>query len=225
MEKLRVTYSKSKEAIYLSHLDTLKVIQQALIRAGISVEYSKGFNPRPEITFAHPLSVGIESTGEIFDIVLTEELDPPYFIKELNKVLPSGITILSAEYVDLNEKALMSRVYAATYLITFIYPKEKLEGKNLKEIENIKAKYQRDMEKYLSQRNILVLKKSKNRMERVDVKTQIINYEFTLDGKLEITVATGSRTNLKPEFVLSGYKEFIDENIEFEIKRTRILYM
>ena len=87
MEKLRVTYSKSKEAIYLSHLDTLKVIQQALIRAGISVEYSKGFNPRPEITFAHPLSVGIESTGEIFDIVLTEELDPPYFIKELNKVL------------------------------------------------------------------------------------------------------------------------------------------
>ena len=62
-------------------------------------------------------------------------------------------------------------------------------------------------------------------MERIDVKTQIINYEFTLDGKLEITVATGSRTNLKPEFVLSGYKEFIDENIEFEIKRTRILYM
>lgn len=225
MEKLRVIYSKSKEAIYLSHLDTLKIFQQALIRAGISVEYSKGFNPRPEINFAHPLSVGIESIGEIFDIILTEEIEPSYFIKELNRVLPSGLTILSAEYVSIDEKALMSRVYAATYLITFVYKDEKLAGKNLKEIENIKAKYQNDMENFLSQRNILVLKKSKNRMERIDIKTQIINYEFTLDGKLDITVTTGSRSNLKPEFILEGYKEFIDDEIDFEIKRTRILYM
>ena len=41
MEKLRVIYSKSKEAIYLSHLDVSKVFQQALIRADMSVEYSK----------------------------------------------------------------------------------------------------------------------------------------------------------------------------------------
>ncbi|MDD3303863.1 MAG: TIGR03936 family radical SAM-associated protein [Clostridia bacterium] len=225
MEKLRVIYSKSKEAIYLSHLDCLKVFQEALVRADISVGFSKGFNPRPEMTFAHPLSVGIESTGEIFDIILTEEIDIPYFIKELNRVLPSGLTLLAAEYVNLNEKALMSRVYAATYLITFIYPKDKLQGKNLKEIEKLKKNYQNKMDDYLSQRNILVLKKSKDRMERIDIKTQIINYEFTLDGKLEITVSTGSRTNLKPEFVLSGYKEYIDEELEFEIKRTRILYM
>ena len=44
MEKLRVIYSKSKEAVYLSHLDTLKVFCEALSRANIPVEFSKGFN-------------------------------------------------------------------------------------------------------------------------------------------------------------------------------------
>lgn len=225
MEKLRVIYSKSKEAIYLSHLDTLKVFCEALARANIAVEFSKGFNPRPEITFAHPLSVGIESTGEIFEVVLNEYIETSYFIKQMNKVLPSGLTVLSAEYVDLNEKSIMSRVYASTYLIDFLYNDEMLKGKSKKEIEDTKELYKNKMKKYLSQRNILVLKKSKNRMERIDIKMQIINYEFTLDGSLEITVSSGSNKNLKPSFIMDGYNEFIDEKMEYEVKRTRILFI
>lgn len=224
MEKLRVIYSKSKEAIYLSHLDVSKVFQEALLRANIPVEYSKGFNPRPEIVFAHPLSVGIESTGEIVEIILTEKLDIPYFIKEINRVMPSGITVLAAEYVDMTEKNIMSRVYAATYLITFLYNEEKFVDKSKREIDDIKKDYEIKMKRFLNQREILVLKKSKNRMERIDIKTQIFNYEFLLDGSLEITLSTGSKNNLKPDFVMSGYNEYIDEYLEYELKRTRILY-
>lgn len=224
MEKLRVIYSKSKEAIYLSHLDVSKVFQEALLRANIPVEYSKGFNPRPEIVFAHPLSVGIESTGEIVEIILTEKLDIPYFIKEINRVMPSGITVLAAEYVDMSEKNIMSRVYAATYLITFLYNEEKFVDKSKREIDDIKKDYEIKMKRFLNQREILVLKKSKNRMERIDIKTQIFNYEFLLDGSLEITLSTGSKNNLKPDFVMSGYNEYIDEYLEYELKRTRILY-
>lgn len=224
MEKLRVLYSKSKEAIYLSHLDVSKIFQEALVRANIPVEYSKGFNPRQELVFAHPLSVGIESTGEIVEIILTEKLDIPYFIKEINTVMPSGITVLGADYVDMSEKNIMSRVYAATYLITFLYNEEKFKDKSKKEIEDIKKDYEIKMKKFLNQREILVLKKSKNRMERIDIKTQIFNYEFLLDGSLEITLSTGSKNNLKPDFVMSGYNEYIDEYLEYELKRTRILY-
>ena len=80
------------------------------------------------------------------------------------------------------------------------------------------------METYLEQKNILVLKKSKNRMERIDIKGQIITYDFTLDGSLEITVLTGSKSNLKPDSIMTGYKEYIDENIEYNVKRTKILF-
>ena len=61
-------------------------------------------------------------------------------------------------------------------------------------------------------------------MERIDIKTSIFNYEFLLDGSLEITVSTGSKNNLKPDFIMSGYNEYIDDNIDYELKRTRILY-
>lgn len=224
MERIRVVYSKSKEAIYLSHLDTVRIFEQALSRAQILVEYSKGFNPRPELVFAHPLSLGIESTGEIVDILLAEEVAISYFIREMNKVLPSGITILSAEYVPIDEKSIMSRVYAATYLISFVNNEEKFVSKTKRQIQDIKNYYKDKMNEYLAKPEILVLKKSKNRMERIDIKPFIIVYDFNLDDDLEVTISTGSKSNLKPEYIMTGFNEFIDENIPYSIKRTKIVY-
>lgn len=224
MERIRVVYSKSKEAIYLSHLDTVRIFEQALSRAQILVEYSKGFNPRPELVFAHPLSLGIESTGEIVDILLAEEVAISYFIREMNKVLPSGITILSAEYVPIDEKSIMSRVYAATYLISFVNNEEKFVSKTKRQIQDIKNYYKDKMNEYLAKPEILVLKKSKNRMERIDIKPFIIVYDFNLDDDLEVTISTGSKSNLKPEYIMAGFNEFIDENIPYSIKRTKIVY-
>ena len=80
------------------------------------------------------------------------------------------------------------------------------------------------MDNYLSQSNILVLKKSKDRMERIDIKPQIIVYDFNLDRGLEITVSTGSRDNLKPETIMTGYIEYINEDVKYNVKRTKILY-
>lgn len=224
MEKLRVIYSKSKEAIYLSHLDMLRVFETSLARAGILVEHTNGFNPRPELVFAHPLSVGIESTGEIFEVNLVEKLEIPYFIREINKVLPSGVTVLSAEYVSEDEKNIMSRVYAATYVIDLVYSDEKIAKLNKRELEDLKEYYKNKMDEYLSQNNILVLKKSKDRMERIDIKPQIIVYDFNLDRGLEITVSTGSRDNLKPDTIMAGYIEYINEDVKYNVKRTKILY-
>lgn len=224
MKKLRVIYSKSKEAIYLSHLDMIRVFETSLARANILVEHTKGYNPRPELVFAHPLSVGIESTGEIFEVSLVEDLEIPYFIRELNKVLPSGVTVLSAECINNDEKNIMSRVYAATYIIDLVYPEDKISKLNKREIEDLKDDYKKKMDEYLSQENILVLKKSKDRMERIDIRPQIIVYDFTLDRGLEITVSTGSRDNLKPDTIMAGYREYINEDIKYNVKRTKILY-
>lgn len=224
MKKLRVIYSKSKEAIYLSHLDMIRVFETSLARANILVEHTKGYNPRPELVFAHPLSVGIESTGEIFEVSLVEDLEIPYFIRELNKVLPSGVTVLSAECINNDEKNIMSRVYAATYIIDLVYPEDKISKLNKREIEDLKDNYKKKMDEYLSQENILVLKKSKDRMERIDIRPQIIVYDFTLDRGLEITVSTGSRDNLKPDTIMAGYREYINEDIKYNVKRTKILY-
>ena len=224
MEKLRVVYSKSKEAIYLSHIDIIKVLETSLARANILIEHNNVLDQKSELVFANPLSVGMESTGEIFEVNLVERLDIRYFIRELNKVLPSGITILSAEYVDNNEQDITSRVYAATYVIRLIYPDDKISKLNKREIEELKDSYQKKLNEYLNQDNILVLKKSKERMERIDIKPLIIVYDFNLDRTLEITVATGVRENLMPDTIMEGYSEYINEDIKYEVKRTKILF-
>ena len=95
---------------------------------------------------------------------------------------------------------------------------------NKREVEDLKEDYKKKMDEYLSQDNILVLKKSKDRMERIDIRPQIIVYDFTFDRGLEITVATGSRDNLKPDTIMTGYREYINEDINYNVKRTKILY-
>ncbi len=224
MVKLRAVYSKTKDAMYLSHLDIIGVFEKTFRRANILLEYSKGFNPKPEIVFAHPLSVGIESTGEIFEAILVEDLPISYIVRELNRVLPASITILSGEYVDLNEKNIMSRVYAATYTIEICYRNDMLVGKNQKQIDDLKLWYNLKMEEYLNQEFLLVVKKSTERMERLDIKPLIISYDFLINGKLEITVSTGSKSNLKPDYIMIGFSEYISYDIEYNIKREKILY-
>lgn len=224
MVKLRAVYSKTKESMYLSHLDIMGVFEKTFRRANIPLEYSKGFNPKPEIVFAHPLTVGIESKGEIFEAVLADEFPISYVVRELNRALPASITILSAEYIDASEKNIMSRVYAATYTIEFCYKNEMLAGKTNKEIEDIKLWYKNKMLEYLDQEYILVVKKTEERIERIDIKPMIISYDFLLDGKLEVTINTGSKSNLKPDYIMTGYNEYISQDLEYNIKREKILY-
>jgi len=224
MVKFRAIYSKTKDSMYLSHLDILGVFEKTFRRANIPLEYSKGFNPKPEIVFAHPLSVGIESTGEIFEAILVDELPVSFVVRELNKNLPSSITVLFAEYVDMDEKNIMSRVYASTYTIEFCYNSDLFIEKNKREIEDIKMWYQNKMKEYLQQEFLLVIKKSEERVERIDIKPMIIAYDFLFDGKLQITVNAGSKSNLKPEYIMNGYNEYISQELEYNIKRDKILY-
>jgi uncharacterized protein (DUF2344 family) len=50
---------------YLSHAETLKLFQRACARAGVNLQYSQGFNPRPKLSLALPRSVGVESDDEM----------------------------------------------------------------------------------------------------------------------------------------------------------------
>ncbi len=87
---------------FLSHAETLRVIQRACVRAGISVLYSQGFNPRPKMSLPLPRPVGVESDDEL--LCLRVALDPDELrvtshesrIKaELSAQLPEGCELLS----------------------------------------------------------------------------------------------------------------------------------
>ena len=61
-------FSKTGTSCYISHLDLVRVFHRAFKRAGIKLEYSKGFNPHPKMGFAQPLSLGYAEYGNILSL-------------------------------------------------------------------------------------------------------------------------------------------------------------
>lgn len=96
MDKLRLRFKKTGRAIYISHLDLMSTIQRAFSRAELPLKYSEGFNPRPQISIALPLSVGTGSLCEILDFKLKDDTDLEELPARLTAVLPEGIEIIEA---------------------------------------------------------------------------------------------------------------------------------
>ena len=94
MDKLRLRFSKTGRAIYISHLDLMHTMQRAFSRAGYALKYSEGFNPHPQISIALPLSVGTASRCEIMDFKLKEDPDLTELPRKLTAALPEGIEVL-----------------------------------------------------------------------------------------------------------------------------------
>lgn len=90
MNKIRFKYSKTGRAKYMSHLDFTATMQRALLRSGIELQYSEGFNPHPYLSVALPLSVGYGSFTELMDVGVVSNRLPD--IKTIS--LPEGIEIL-----------------------------------------------------------------------------------------------------------------------------------
>ncbi len=222
MYRIRLEYVKSKEATWISHLDLMKVFERALKRADINVKHSEGFNPRPEIVFAHPLSVGIESNCELCEILLNEFYEEPVIVKMLNMVLPSGIAVLSAKYIDLKAKSLMSQVFCADYEINFELPEDVRENATPKEIVKLNNEIRTNFEKFFNQEKILVTKRGKKGDTVIDIKPFILKKEYISGAKYEFKVRTGSEKNLKPEFIVKGFEEYIGGEIPYSIKRVKI---
>lgn len=93
MDKLRMLFSKTGRAVYISHLDLMHTFQRAFSRAGAELKYSEGFNPHPVISIALPLSVGMSSRCEIMDFRLNGEFSLTQLPAQLTGALPEGIEV------------------------------------------------------------------------------------------------------------------------------------
>lgn len=220
MYKVRVTYTKSKEAAFIPEQDLVKVLETAMIRAGIYIMYTK--DNEPQIEFADHIAVGIESTSEICDIIIKEHVEPAFMIKGLNRELPVGMVVLTVEYLNDLDISISKSAYAVTYeIIPNLGDRSKMTNR---EYEDRRKWYRFRMEEYLSESAILVLVKSIDRSERIDIKPAIMNFEMHINDALRITISKGTEYIFNPNYIMDGFKEFVNENVDYTIKRTKILY-
>lgn len=90
----RLLFQKTGRAIWISHLDLMRLFQRAFKRAGLQLKHTQGYNPRPSVSIALPLSVGVESCCELLDFDLEgQELPLEEITQRLNSALVEGITV------------------------------------------------------------------------------------------------------------------------------------
>lgn len=93
----RLLFEKKGNAVWISHLDLMRLFQRAFKRAGYALTHTQGYNPRPSVSIALPLSVGVESNCELLDFDLEGEwVSFQQLINDLNNALTDGITVLDA---------------------------------------------------------------------------------------------------------------------------------
>ena len=93
----RLLFEKRGDAVYLSHLDLMRVFQRAFKRADILIWHSQGFSPRAYVSIALPLPVGMESRCEILDFEIEDGavcalLSPGYVLRD-RLLRPARVTV------------------------------------------------------------------------------------------------------------------------------------
>lgn len=193
--KYRIKFTKTDNMIFIGHLDLLKFFQRTIKRAKLPVAYSLGFNPHQLITFAIPLSLGMSSAGEYFDVQFTNEMDCNEIVERFNMAVPKGIKILSARKLREGEKTCAAAVEAGTYKITL--PKN---------YENLKPA----IENLLSSEEINIERTVKKKTKITNIRPLI--YSISADENvIYATVATGSQKNLKIEILIEYIYKIIGE--------------
>ena len=194
LSKRRVKFSKTGMAKYISHLDLLRCFTRAIMRSGLPVEYSQGFNPHQKMTFALPLPVGVTSECEYVDISFEDGKATDDEIKErLDTNLPPDINVISVG--DLVFKA--CDIVCAEYIVRMNSDGE------------IGESWVRD---FFAQNEIIVMKKTK---KKVDKPINLLEYVRAWEGlsadenmlTLRIVLDAGGERNIKPDMVVKAFCE------------------
>lgn len=195
--KVRVKFSKEGAMKFIGHLDIMRYFQKAIRRAGIPIAYSGGFSPHMIMSFAAPLGVGVTSSGEYFDMELTEAMPSKEMVKRLNDTMADGMKVLSVRQIpDAKASACMALVAAADYSVSF------REGKELS------GDWKEKLQQFYAQDSIVILRKTKRSEQETDIKSWIYRLELRGD-QIWMQLSTGSVHNLKPDLVMEAFAQFL----------------
>ena len=174
-EAVRIKFSKVGSLQFISHLDLNRTMKTVMIRAGIPIKYSEGFNPHPKMVFALPLSIGAESVTELLDFKITRPMSKEELITRLNNAFPPDMRVLDAYQPD-------SRFVSIRYAE---YELENDEDFSLAPLE---------------QDEIVLLKRTKSGEKLTDIKPMIHSYKKE-GNKLTCVLSASPDQYLNPDYI------------------------
>ncbi len=204
---VRIVFSKTGRARYISHLDLNRTMTRAVRRAGLPIWYTEGFNRHPYLTFAAPLSLGFEGERETMDLRLEQEMAMVELTARLDAVMPEGLHILSA--APAVKKA--GEVDKAVYRLALNCPVQAVEA-------------------LLSQESIPVQKRTKKKeLVTVELKPVLEAAQGVVSAcdngtQWELTLPMGSELSVNPSLIITALREQQNlPELSAQVRRLRVL--
>jgi radical SAM-linked protein len=179
------------------------------MRTRLPIWYPEGFNPHPQYRFALALSLGFESSCEILDFNLNEDIPFDEIRDKLNAVMPEGMRIVKVA----EQKQKITAIAKAEYSFSLVSD----------ETEELFAAVQ----ELIASPEILIEKKTKKGLKTVDIKPDM---EILTCNKAENSIdismylPAGTQTNYNPTLFIEALKKTTEIPFETKnIRRTAIL--
>ncbi|NLY31604.1 MAG: DUF2344 domain-containing protein [Firmicutes bacterium] len=113
--RLILCYEKKGPMAFIAHLDFQQLWWRIFRLAGMRLEMTKGYNPRPRMRFALPLATGFQGERELLEVFL--ETEEENVVARLNKVMPRGLSVLTAAPVADTYPKITALVDAVAYRV------------------------------------------------------------------------------------------------------------
>ena len=196
----RILFEKTGDAVYISHLDLMRLFQRAFKRGGLNLKHTQGFSPRAMVSIALPLSVGVESRCEVLDYELVgqEELTFEEIKERLNATMPAGVRVLEVYDSPRKPKDL-------THLdvtVRLEYDKGVPQGC----VEAIRELFDRDA--------VTVTKRGKNGPVEQDIIPMIADLEITEISKQELELSArvcAQNPSLNPQQMVTAIENYLPQ--------------
>lgn len=114
--RVRLGYDKTGRVVFSGHLDLVRLLPRIFRRAGMSLFYSRGFHPKPEMTFGPALPLGVASVAEYADVKVLPGCDLERLVERLNAAASDGIAFFGARVLGPNDPSLNKVIDEATYV-------------------------------------------------------------------------------------------------------------
>lgn len=190
---LRIKFKKVGSLQYISHLDLVRTMNKILVRAKLPLKYTEGFNPKPKMVFAAPLSIGTESVTEFMDVRLSEHIDESKAMTMLNSNMTDEMQAIEVYYPQ--SKLTDLKWLSYTVVIRTSGATSELAAR---------------MEEVLLANEVNIEKRTKSgEYKTVDIRPLIKSVDAVFDGtdiRMNAILSADASSFLNPEFLIKVLK-------------------
>jgi radical SAM-linked protein len=194
--RVEIFYSKTGTAKFFGHLEMVNIFTRSIRRAGIKLQYTQGFHPKPKMSFHDPLPVGMESEEESFYITLRESVDCEEIILSVNAQLPEGLFVTDCRDILANKRPELSDT--AAYRMTVfdeVFEDQKITAFN-------------EASEWM-----VVRTTKKGRKKQVDLKEIVLRLALLNSQTLKMQLKIVEGTSVKPADVIQSIFQLSDTSI------------